>query len=304
MMRRMSSGPLAGWLDVETPTTLSQLAGRIVADVAAAPFRAAPERADELRELASGLVLRVSDGAAWKCETIFTAVLLSAGTLEAALLATHAYLAFYTEFVAGRAPNAERVDLPATGAMRTIRAALIRTQQIFAGQLDAEVAVEVDHPGTALAARELALLAIGMFLLHELGHVVEDSGLEGVDAEVAADTFASNWVLARGAELSGPVRRKRALGAAVGYLLISASGFANGHRTGLDHPLPYDRLIDVLGPHVPLADDEVWGFVVGILVLYMTNAGIEVPTTPFDTFGECALALRDTLRRATEKSGS
>jgi hypothetical protein len=122
------------------------------------------------------------------------------------------------------------------------------------------------------------------------------------------DHAALDWVLGRPSYITSGAWKKHALGAAIGFLLVTARGIHTGRHDGVTHPLDYDRLVRGLRDFVNEdtrqggPEQAVWGFVTAILALHCTARGILPVKEELPTFYAGAKMYRDLLeaRRIVE----
>lgn len=180
------------------------------------------------------------------------------------------------KFVCHYAPKAKRITI-STGAVEVLRAASHK-YLMHAG-------------GVATDADELALSSVAFLLHHELahhrlGHPLTTDLTWKLDQERDADYAAADWIL-QGVPEDDPRFRKRALGIATALAVSAAYGVHTRRHDGMTHPRSFDRLFHTLSRHIRDDGDEVWGFVVGILELHMTEAGFTLPSVLHASFKSC-----------------
>lgn len=278
----------------------------LFAAVAEALRRAAPEREAQFDRETCGIVLRILDVDRWLCQTQFGAIQISTRTLEVTWAFCYASWVFYARVVMGKKPSGETVDLtkrrdvqPALRLLDWAMNAMGSEAGPFWPEDLPRPPVEVALASDEHVANELTLLALAFYLHHELAHTYLDAGAtENMLAhERACDEAAAAWLLGV-PDLPNEVRDKRALGVAVGLLLITANGLWTGRPDGVVHPFGFDRLVETLESHVMVDDETVWGVVVAILALHTTRARLSTPSGTYDTFHAAARAYRDPLKAA------
>lgn len=149
-------------------------------------------------------------------------------------------------------------------------------------------------------ADEITLCAIAFFLHHELSHTYLDQvrSQSSLNHERDCDEAAAKWCLGA-VGVQQLVVQKRALGVAVGLLVIAARGIHTGEHDGVEHPLDFDRLLDTLVAFVPPEQESVWGAVVAVLAIHTSAIGRSPPPGEFvgsTAFRDAAVAYREQLR--------
>ena len=157
------------------------------------------------------------------------------------------------------------------------------------------IADEIHWGSDEHAIIEITLCTIAFFLHHELAHIkfVNNKFNHSIDEEWACDEEAIKVILegTTGAEFN-----KRAFGISVGLLLINGIGTETKFYDGIEHPFTYDRLFLNLEKNID-ENNKIWGWVVAMLALHMTNANIPQPNTVFENFYECAKEYRNLLEK-------
>ncbi len=264
----------------------------------------APELGDEMNSILDGYTLELFEEPAWICSATPETKTFRLSTRVVEILWAQAYAAFvFYNRVMARTPGEEAVvdivDPDVVAALKVYQWALSR---FLDGAADpwppglpkpaAGDAVDDDFA----AARELALMATGYLLQHEIAHIVlkhsaRDPGDASIDQEREADAWAADWLLVRG-DPARPNLQKRALGVAVALLVLVSGGIHSGSFNGVTHPRDFDRLYNALAHRIPKDFDAVWGMVTGILYLHLTNKDLlPAHLGPFNTAWDAADAL-------------
>lgn len=295
-------------LDVQYPADSPSPVAPLFHAVSDAMKRIAPERADDYEERTSGHVLSIVPADRWLCDTQFGAIQISTRAVEITWAFCYATWVYYTKVVMGTMPAGEVVDLSSRTDVHPALALLTWALDAMQTEGDPFWPGELPHPAVTPAfasdehvADELTLVTLAFFLHHELAHTYLNPGDPGEELahEQACDGAAAEWILGTSG-LPPDVRAKRALGVAIGLLLITAFGVHTGQFDGVVHPYGFVRLVDTLESQVPPDEETVWAAAVAVLALHSTASGLPAPTGHFSTFHEAARAYRDLLMSVAE----
>jgi hypothetical protein len=254
------------------PNTPS-LVAPLLRQLPAALVSIAPERAGELEAVTEGLSLAIADDPKFVCHYApkDKRITISTGAVEVLWAASHAY------------------RIHADGAVSDARVLL---RWCFDRFVALERPVDVPpHRSPDNAADELALSSVAFLLHHELahhrlGHPLTTDLPWRLDQERDADYAAADWIL-QGVPEDDPRFTKRALGIATALAVSAAYGVHTHRHDGMTHPRSFDRLFHTLSRHIRDDGNKVWGFVVGILNLHMTDAGFTLPSVIHASFKSC-----------------
>jgi hypothetical protein len=140
------------------------------------------------------------------------------------------------------------------------------------------------------AATELAACAAGWILHHELAHIRLDHSATTVGAtakreEKEADECATEWVMSK---VRDPKKKqKRALGIAVGLLVIVSIDLGRGSFTSQSHPESFKRLHEALSGLNLGPNHEVYSFACLMMKLNVSRSNLAVEITEYqDTFSD------------------
>jgi hypothetical protein len=262
--------------------------------VAAAPYRAAPERADELHQLMQDRGIRLTfDPAPHQIAEVNLrdgAIRFGVPFAERLWAISYAYLALIRLW-----------QQHGPGALVVIPE---HCRRLLAWEFQAEKSGEVEPmpsgvpapdpdepPGTdGYAATELFLVTAAWVLLHEVGHLACDHGatappLRWIPREYEADDWASHWMLDRWREYAADDRVfiKRALAGTV-FLGHVAAFESHGRSSAVTHPNPAERLLHFLDRFVPRtpgprADAKELPWVAAMLIVecHLQAAGKRLP---------------------------
>jgi Peptidase U49 len=285
------------------PKSISPLSALFPA-VGASLRRVAPERGAAFDKQTRGIVLSIVPVDRWLCQTQFGGIQVSTRALEITWAFCYATWVFYTRAVMGSEPSGEVIDLTSRADLQPALRLLDWAMSAMSAEHGPPWPNDLPRPSESTVfasdehvATEMALVAVAFFLHHELAHNYLDPG--GPEDELvherACDEAAADWLLGVPG-LAAQTRAKRAIGTAVGLLLITAYGVWTGRYDGVIHPFGFDRLIDVLETQVRADDSVVWAVVVAVLALHTTRARLPVPRPASDaTFRDVANAYRDIL---------
>ncbi len=262
--------------------------------VAAAPYRAAPERADELHQLVQELGVRVvfdpapSRVAEVNLET--SEIRFGLPFMERLWAISCAYLdliRLWQQY----GPDAI-IDLPESSRLLLEWEFHAEKSGIVAPlPATAPVPEPAEQPGTdGYAATELVLIVAAWVLLHEIGHLVckhrrTDPPVRWITREYEADNWASHWMLDRWREYAADDRVfvKRALAGTL-FLGHVAAFESHGRTSSVTHPTPADRLLHFLDQFVPRepgpkADAKEWPWMAALLIVecHLQAAGYSLP---------------------------
>ena len=134
------------------------------------------------------------------------------------------------------------------------------------------------HGSLIHAGTELFLVAVAWILLHEVGHVEGGHRSEAIavtakSEEHEADAFATDWLL-DGITDEGFLL-KRALGIAVGNLVLLTLGLNQGSFQSTTHPPAYERLHRNLRFRQLAAEHPVHAFAVALIQIHCGLFGID-----------------------------
>lgn len=278
----------------------------LLASAAASLATIAPERLTRLIEHSDELSLTISDSDEFRCEALpsLKVVVISRRVIELAWAFAYAYWEIYRVVYAGRQPDGGTIDLQSiaelTPTLRLLRWAhgSLTGSHSSSWPLDGpRPAASPVHASVEHVSDELALCSIAMYLHHELAHVYAPQAppLSAMEEERFCDSSAADWILGN-PSLSPEVIQKRALGVAIGMLMLTVRGLGHGNRPDGVHPPSYERLVAVLKERVPEAQEAVWGMVVGMLALHITDAGMPAHAAAYDSFRDVALAYCEHIR--------
>lgn len=285
-------------MKVEYPTAEGFPSEKILPLIPALFQRIVPEKQALIQQALENVTLAITDNSEWDCKASkgWNLIIISRKTVEVVWAFSYAYWFFYQEFTKVGSPDGQTMNLGANSSLKAPR-------QLLVWAIDNLTRREVSELPTGLpsiqdaivegsdlhAVLEIALTTIAFFLHHELAHLKFASrGITQaiLDEERACDKEAASIML----EVEDKaLQNQDAIGTANGLLLINAIGFSSGFFDGIEHPFAYDRLIS-LEEWIDPENDLVWGWVVSMLALHMTNAGLAQPTQVFETFHDCAKA--------------
>ncbi len=285
--------------------------------VAASPYALAPERAAELDAVRreKGITLWFDDGLgpadSFSVDTRESRIHVSIRGLERLWAGCHAYwlITLRAEQALGRGLSIDlQRDPELLPAMR-----LLEWGEKQAAPWPLDLPRPTVSPGSgAYAATEFFLCACGWSLLHEIGHVVlEHQGVppfpdDARQQELAADRWASEWVLGRWQDYGG--KDERVFGKRVGGIVLALSHI--GHLEvyerragGTTHPDPPDRLIafydEYLGPDhelVAAADVDRYLAVVAFK-LHFDRAGLQIADRGYEGLDDLLREIMIVLKR-------
>ena len=145
-------------------------------------------------------------------------------------------------------------------------------------------------------AARVVPFALQFYLFHELAHsfLRERRLRPTIREERACDAMASRWIMAYPCHDATEAKNLK-LGVTTAAIYVAVRGIDSGNVDGIEHPLCYDRLVDILEDCFGSRDDEVWGLTTAILAVHATNCGIDLHERTFDEFHPAVIAFRDAV---------
>jgi hypothetical protein len=281
----------------------------------------APEKSDRLREVLAGLTLRLLGDETWICDTDPSAkeIRVSIGTMTILWCISHAYWKLHDRaflpWMTGDGKDvilAEPPDLAA--AMHLLEWAIEHwdskdLEPGWTSRWPEGCPHPIENPTAGSdenVTDELALVAVGFFLHHELAHNYQQhtkrrAGIESVQQEQDADREAASWVLS-GRSHDDAFFAKRALGIATALLAATALGIHTDKFGGATHPRDFDRLKHALDPYIPVPDHRVWQFAILPLKLHMDAIGLKVESRVYESGRDCFEHYLDVLAQHSERA--
>ncbi len=229
----------------------------LLSNVAASPFKLAPERAEELVQLRDSLGLRLhvsgEDSFDFFASILMKRIFTTLTSFERLWAAAYYYLILYDSYVSSPAGSVILVhgDAERQEAQNLYLAA--READRIRGEFTWPVGAPSPSSGHRLSAtaNELFLTMCGFILLHEAGHIVldhlqqPDTPLEQVRAqEFEADAWAYNWILERWEQYDRDQRvfGKRSMGVAFSLSYIGGLELLHPAKEPRTHPSSVQRL--------------------------------------------------------------
>ncbi len=281
--------------------------------VPASMINIAPEQTAATTQALQGVAIVVRGDARWIAHYVpaNNEIHISFRVLELFWCAAYAYVVLFDGVYAARDPNDRKpADLTqppeVADAMKLLKWALQDWLDDGGAPLPANLLPSrlPRRLGTrASVADELCLIAVGFILHHELAHHrlqhSADEGTDTLDQEKQADAAAAEWIL-DGVPLESLFMTKRAAGASIAMLAMTARSVHSGEAGGRKHPRHFDRLFNLLDRHLAdLPDHSAWIFATVALKLHLDNSKITVPTDEYDSFRDCLNSYIDILEEAT-----
>lgn len=288
------------------PETIDFPSKNLMPSLKEAILNIAPEKYDRIVKDTCEVELIVTDKEYWDCKASpdWKVIFISRKAIEITWALCYGYYKFYTEICDNLKPNGQIINLSKNTNLVAARKLMTwafdnLTDKGKISEIPPEVPSIADrvHWGSdEHAILDLTLCTVAFFLHHELAHIkLADVNFENsIGEEWACDKEAIDLILS---EASGLEFTKRALGISVGLLLINGIGTETKFYDGLEHPFSYDRLFRNLENQIDEENDKIWGWVVAILALHMTNANIAQPNTIFENFYLCAKEYRNLLEK-------
>lgn len=167
---------------------------------------------------------------------------------------------------------------------------------------------------THRVAGDLVIMALGLILLHEIGHLELGHGPsqwpDSILEEREADEWAASFFLSKCDEYAkqhghepADVQRKRSLALVIGELWALHFEVHLGVKNSETHPPTYDRLANLLDQHAPDGADLAWSMAATILSLhYQARYGLVGEHEGFDDFRECYQFYADLLSKKPKRN--
>ncbi|MEB3333412.1 MAG: phage exclusion protein Lit family protein [Cyanobacteriota bacterium] len=278
------------------------------------PATIAPERIPQLRERFLNMDLTISNDNRFQCEALpnLNTVRLSRRVVELAWAFAYSYWEIYQAVFDGRTLTGEPIDWHTFDELVPALRLLRWAQQGLIGEHEGDWPAELPRPdpnrpdgSSEHVADEMALCVVAMYLHHELAHI--DLQLENpqdpMEEERLCDSCAANWILGS-LDLGTDVLQKRAMGVAIGMLMLTVRGLSHGNRCDGVHPQGYERLVNVLRDRVPVDQRAVWGVVVGMLAIHVNDLNFPANLEAYDDYRDAALGYCDHIRMHLEGLGN
>ncbi|HEX5150411.1 MAG TPA: phage exclusion protein Lit family protein [Parafilimonas sp.] len=268
--------------------------------------RAVPERKEEIEKLISSITFEITDNPKFKLWEILPFPNLITGSrkaIEVIWALSYAYWEIYQKYICGATSLGQSIffDKDVDDSKRLLSWALENIQSEYDGiELPPNLpspANNYEPESSAHMAIEFTQMITAFYLFHELGHIVlKGQCSEQIDEEKACDKYAIDFMLSN---CPSNCFTKRALSISVGFSLLNVIGIHEKYFNGITHPFTYDRLIDNLENYVDKNDDIVWGYVIAILSLHLTNQNIAQPTKEFERFYDCIEEYKNIFKTIT-----
>jgi hypothetical protein len=270
------------------------------------PATIAPERIPQLREKFLNMDLTISDDNRFQCEAFPTlnTVRLSRRVVELAWAFSYSYWEIYQAVFDGRQLTGEPIDWHNFGELVPALRLLRWSQQGLIGEHEEDWPAVLPKPdpnrpynSSEHVADEMALCAVAMYLHHEFAHIYLklEISKDPMQEERLCDSSAADWILGS-LHLGTDVLQKRAMGVAIGMLMLAVRGLSHGNRCDGVHPQGYERLVDALKDRVPVDQRAVWGVVVGMLAIHVNDSGLPANLEAYDDYRDAALGYCDHIR--------
>lgn len=269
----------------------------LVRHVPAAVVNIAPEKISRIRELTRGVSLCITEDGRWICETLpsLRIIRISRAVLEWFWCQAYAYVPIYQEVA--RNSGASEIDLRTWPATERGTRLLRWTFENWVNQEHCPWPEGLPRPvndpplgSMENVADELCLVAIAVFLHHELAHCDQDQSLSSVDREIDADRRAVDLIL-DDISKNDPRFVKRALGIVLGFGGLVGFGIQYGDPGTGTHPSHFARLVAALDRHIASDENHIaWAFAHVIIKLHLDARNLAVPKAEYSSFRECVLA--------------
>ena len=271
------------------------------------PAAIAPERLPQLQEKYQDIDLVISDGNKFLSDAYPTnkIVRLSRRVVELAWAFSYAYWEIYQGVFNGRQLNGEAIDWNAFDNLLPALQLLRWAQQGLIGEHEDDWPATLPKPdpnrpfnSSEHVADEMALCVVAMFLHHEFAHIIVDPEitLNRIEEERLCDSCAADWILCS-PDLGSDVLQKRAMGVAIGMLMLTVRGISRGSTVDGVHPQGYVRLVDVLKDRLPADQQAVWGVVVAMLAIHVNDSRMPANPEAYNDFRDASLGYCDHIRR-------
>lgn len=268
-------------------------------------FNIAPEKIIEIESHTSDVELIITDNEDWDCKASkdWKVIFLSRKSIKITWALCYGYYQFYNNICNGVQPNGQVIGVAGNKKLSSARKLLTWAFNNLTKKEISEIPQGVPSIADKIywgsdehAIIEITLCTIAFFLHHELAHIkfANNEFNHSIDEEWACDKEAIKVILEG---MNEAEFNKRAFGISVGLLLINGIGTETKFYDGSEHPFAYDRLFSNLENNIDENNDKIWGWVLAMLALHMTNANIPQPKIVFENFYECAKEYRNLLEK-------
>ncbi len=233
------------------------------------------------------------------CEIIFNQLIrISQKTIDIIRALSIAHLSFYDIYCKGVNPEGQNIELKdskwddsktmLTWATDNLKQSTFTELPICKREIETSEFVD---------AFKYSLL---FFVSHELFHSVNNGKFEQpIEEERQCDFDATLFLMNSFSDNDYLLKAK---GVALGLMLLNVYGIHSDDFDGYKHPFTYNRIIDNLSLIFGPENDKIWGFVVALFALHLTERGIKQPTKKFENFYECIIGYKEILESSITKN--
>lgn len=240
-----------------------------------------------------GITLSISNSNNYQCEIVFGSYIrLSQKTIEIIWSLNFAHLYYYDFFCKGIMPEGQLLKLESPG-WDLVKPQLSWAVNNLNGQPSDYLKTFTRNFFRNNSYGIIFSYTLIYFIAHELFHTIHsDSFDELILEEKQCDYDATNFIINAQVDKEYIERSK---GVALGLMMLNVYGIHSSNYDGKNHPFTYDRLIENLSLCFGKDNDKIWGFVVAMFALHLTNQNFEQPINEHENFFECMLSYKKIL---------
>jgi len=237
------------------------------------------------------LNLRITENIGFQCEIAFNnTILLSQASIEIIWSITYAHFIYYKLYCKGIKPDGQTIELNNENWIIPKEMLTASTHALINNEsfdfLDS-------YPRNFCDVNEIGKIfkyALIFFLSHELFHVkYYETYSDSLHEENNCDIDALKLILNSSGENDYLIKSK---GICYGLMILNVYGIHTNYFDGITHPFTYDRLIKNIELFFGKENDKIWGLVLAMFALHMTEKGISQPTDEFETFHDCIIEYK------------
>ena len=242
------------------------------------------------------LNIRITDKTEFQCEIAFNnTILISELTIEMIWCMTYAHLTYYNLFCKGIKPDGQFIEFNNEN-WNISKEMLSKSIKWFTN--NEPFSFSNSFPRTFRDDNEIGIIfkyALLFFLSHELFHVKFNGNYSTlIDEENKCDIEAIKLILNASEDKYYLYKAK---GICVGLMILNIYGVHTNNYDGKSHPYSYDRLINNLKLFFGKENDKIWGLILAIFALHMTQKQIKQPRKEFDNFYDCIIEYKRILKK-------
>ena len=241
------------------------------------------------------ITLSINSNEFYQCEIIFgSTIRISQKTIEILWSLNYAHLYFYEHFCKGVLPEGQTITLNEEKWGLIIPQLEWAVNNLNGINSDFSESFNRDFKNTNSYGL-ISGYSLLFFISHELFHTLNSKKFnEILEEENQCDFDATMFIINALSDIDYIERSK---GVALGLMMINVYGIHSENYDGKTHPFTYDRLIDNLSLCFGNENDKIWGIVVAMFALHLSNKRIQQPTNVHDNFYQCMLSYKKILEK-------